>query len=299
MVNADAKSTPRRDRSTMARSLRVEGPAVTDWFADRSLVAAPSTEGPTILIVDEAEVAALTVRRLWHTALAIEPMPEARGGSTLVLQAEGSAVFRLTVATATLDAGSALVYPAAALSSADTSHPTARIEILCANSLLDHPAPLPGADDSPAWRALASTVNAILNGDHRLGVAAESALGHAIESLCAALIAGRPGADADASGFRSAQATFAAATRLLTDRAADADFTVEELARTLDVSRQYLARVFARQGRTPSSALRARRLELADAFAAAGLSSIEIARRSGFPSTRALSHARRDRDTRH
>lgn len=298
MVSTDAGSTPRHDRSTIARSLRVEGPAVTDWFADRSLVAAPCVEGPTILIVDEAEVAALTVRRLWHTALTIEPTPEVRGGSTLVLQAEGSAVFRLAAATTTVEAGSALVYPAAALSCANTSHPTARIEILSANSLLDHPAPLPGADDSPAWRALASTVNAILNGDHRLGVAAESALGHAVESLCAALIAGRPGADADASGFRSARATFATATRILTERASDPEFTVEELARTLGVSRQYLARVFARQGRTPSSALRARRLELADAFTATGLSSAEIARRSGFSSVRALSHARRDRDTR-
>lgn len=282
----------------MARSLRAEGSAVTAWFADRSLAALPSTDGPTILIVDEAEVAALIIRRLWHTALTIEPVPAARGGSTLVLQAEGAAAFRMTETTAELQAGDALVYPAAALSRTATSHPTARIEVLSAHSLLDHPAPLPGADDSPAWRALASTVNAILNGDHRLGVAAESALGYAIESLCAALIAGRPGADADASGFRSAQATFAAATRVLTQRAADPEFTVEELARTLDVSRQYLARVFARHGSTPSSALRSRRLELADALVATGLSSTEIARRSGFPSARALSHARRDRDTR-
>lgn len=283
----------------MARSLRAEGSAVTAWFADRYLAAAPSTDGPAILIVDEAEVAALTIRRLWHTVLTIEPMAEGPASSTLVLQAEGTAAFGLTGASAELQAGDALVYPDAALQHATTSHPTARIEILSAHSLLDHPAPLPGADDSPAWRALASTVNAILNGDHRLGVAAESALGHAIESLCAALIAGRPGADADASGFRSAQATFAAATRVLTQRAADPEFTVEELARTLDVSRQYLARVFARHGSTPSSALRSRRLELADALVATGLSSTEIARRSGFPSARALSHARRDRDTRH
>ncbi|MFG6278743.1 helix-turn-helix domain-containing protein [Microbacterium sp. 5K110] len=282
----------------MARSLRVEGSAVIDWFAERSLAAAPDPRVPTILIADEAEVAALTIRRVWHTGATIQPLDESGPGSILVLQAEGSTTLRMTDTNAELEAGDALLYPHAALSSATTSHPTARIEILSVHSLLGHPAPLPGADDSPAWRALASTVNAILNGDHRLGVAAESALGHAIESLCAALIAGRPGADADASGFRSAQATFAAATRVLTERAADPDFTVEELARTLDVSRQYLARVFARHGSTPRSALRARRLELADALAATGLSSTEIARRSGFPSARALSHARRDRDTR-
>ncbi|MCT2087353.1 AraC family transcriptional regulator [Microbacterium enclense] len=282
----------------MARSLRVEGAAVIDWFAEHSLAATPDPRVPTILIADEAEVAALTIRRVWHTGSTIQPLDESGPGSILVLQAEGSAAFRLSGTNAELDAGDAFVYPHASLSRATTSHPTARIEILSANSLLDHPAPLPGADDSPAWRALASTVNAILNGDHRLGVAAESALGHAIESLCAALIAGRPGADADASGFRSAQATFAAATRVLTERAGDPEFTVEELARTLDVSRQYLARVFARHGSTPSSALRSRRLELADALAATGLSSAEIAGRSGFPSARALSHARRDRDTR-
>lgn len=281
----------------MARSLRVEGAAVIDWFAERSLAATPDPRVPTILIADEAEVAALTVRRVWHTGSTIEPLDESGPGSIFVLQAEGSAAFRMSGTNAEIDAGDALAYPHAALSRAITSHPTARIEILSANSLLDHPASLPGVDDGPAWRALASTVNSILNGDHRLGVAAESALGHAIESLCAALIAGRPGADA--SGFHSAQATFAAATRVLTERAGDPEFTVEELARTLDVSRQYLARVFARHGGTPSSALRARRLELADALAATGLSSTEIARRSGFPSARALSHARRDRDTRH
>ncbi|MBT9606918.1 AraC family transcriptional regulator [Microbacterium sp.] len=282
----------------MARSLRAEGSAVAEWFAQRSLVVTPPAQGPTILIVDEAEVAALTIRRLWHTALTIEPIPGRGDGSTLVLQAEGSAALRLTDTGVDLDAGDAFVYPEATLSRADTSHPTARIEIVSAHRLLDEPASLPGADDSPAWRALASTVNSILNGDHRLSVAAESALGHAIESLCAALIAGRAGADADAAGFRSAQATFAAATRLLTERADDPDFTVEELARALDVSRQYLARVFARQGRTPSSALRARRLELADALGATGLPVAEIAQRSGFPSARALARARRDRDTR-
>lgn len=282
----------------MARSLRVEGAAVIDWFAERSFAVTPDPRAPTILIADEAEVAALTVRRVWHTGATIEPLDQSGPGSILVLQAEGSAAFRMTGTNAELDAGDALVYPHAALSRAIASHPTARIEILSAHSLLDHPALLPGADDSPAWRALASTVNSILNGDHRMNIVAESALGHAIESLCAALIAGRPGVDADSSGFRSAQATFAAATRVLTERAADPGFTVEELSRTLDVSRQYLARVFARHGSTPSSALRSRRLELADALAATGLSSTEIARRSGFPSARALSHARRDRDTR-
>lgn len=282
----------------MARSLRAEGSAVVEWFVQRSLVVTPPAQGPTILIVDEAEVAALTIRRVWHTALTIEPIPGRDDGSTLVLQAEGSAALRLTDAGVDLEAGDAFVYPEATLSRADTSHPTARIEIVAAHRLLDDPASLPGADDSPAWRALASTVNAILNGDHRLSIAAESALGHAIESLCAALIAGRPGADADASGFRSAQATFAAATRLLTERAGDPDFTVEDLARALDVSRQYLARVFARHGRTPSSALRARRLELADALAATGLPVAEIAQRSGFSSARALARTRRDRDTR-
>lgn len=282
----------------MARSLRVEGAAVIDWFAERSLAATPDPRVPTILIADEAEVAALTVRRVWHTGSTIEPLDESGPGSIFVLQAEGSAAFRMSGTNAELDAGDALVYPHAALSKATTSHPTARIEILSVHSLLDHPASLPGADDSPAWRALASTVNSILNGDHRLSVAAESALGHAIESLCAALIAGREGADAGASGFRSAQATFAAATRLLTERAADPDFTVEDLADALQVSRQYLARVFARHGRTPSSALRARRLELADALTATGLTVTEVAHRSGFRSARALSHARRDRDTR-
>ncbi|CAH0245701.1 helix-turn-helix domain-containing protein [Microbacterium sp. Bi128] len=283
----------------MTRNLRAEGPAVVEWFAQRSLVATPVAGSPTVLIVDEAEVAAVVIRRLWHTALVIEPAPRVAHGSTLVLQAEGAIDVELPGGGRPLAAGDALVYPDAVFVRATAGQPTARIEIVTAHRLLDEPAALPGADDSPAWRALASTVNAILNGDHRLGVAAESALGHAIESLCAALIAGRAGADAAASGFRSAQATFAAATRLLTERAQDPGFTVEDLAVALQVSRQYLARIFARQGRTPSAALRARRLELADGLAATGLPTPEIARRSGFPSARALLRAKRERDTRH
>jgi AraC-like DNA-binding protein len=280
----------------MTRNMRAEGSAVVDWFAQRSLVATPAVGSPTVLIVDEAEVAGVTIRRLWHTALTIAPALGPRKGSTLVLQAEGSLGIDVAGAAADRAAGDAFVYPDAAFVRAMSVQPTARIEVGAAQPLLDEPAELPGADDSPAWRALASTVNSILNGDHRLGVAAESALGHAIESLCAALIAGRP--DATAAGFRSAQATFAAAMRLLTERADDPAFSVQELADALQVSRQYLARVFARQGRTPSAALRTRRLELADALAATGLPTPEIARRSGFPSARALLRARRERDVR-
>lgn len=279
----------------MTRNMRAEGAVVVDWFAQRSLVATPATGSPTVLIVDEAEVAGVVIRRLWHTALTLVPAPGPRRGSTLVLQAEGSLGIDVAGAAAGLAAGDALVYPDAALVRATSGQPTARIEVGAAQ-MLDEPAGLPGADESPAWRALASTVNSILNGDHRLSIAAESALGHAIESLCAALIAGR--SDATAAGFRSAQATFAAAMRMLTERAEDPTFTVEELADALKVSRQYLARVFARQGRTPSAALRARRLELADALGATGLPTPEIALRSGFPSARALLRARRERDAR-
>ncbi|MEV7769336.1 AraC family transcriptional regulator [Microbacterium sp. NPDC086615] len=282
----------------MTRNMRAEGAAVVEWFAQRSLVATPVSQGSPVLIVDESEVAGVVVRRLWHTALTIEPAPSSRKGSTLVLQAEGSVGFGLAGCAVHLEAGDALVYPDADFVGVRATRPTARIEVASAHRLLEESAQLPGADDGPVWRALASTVNSILNGDHRLGVHAESALGRAIESLCTALIAGRAGADAEASGFRSAQATFAAATRLLTERAPDPRFTVEELADALDVSRQYLARVFARHGHTASAALRARRLELADALGASGLPPDEVARRSGFPSARALSRARRERDLR-
>jgi AraC-like DNA-binding protein len=283
----------------MTRTLRTEGPAVVEWFARHSLVAMPVGAGPSALVVDEAEVAGVVVRRLWHTPLTIEPTPGTRSGSTLVLQAEGTLALSLAGGPVThLDGGDAFVYPDVALSGMTATQPSARIEIVSAHRLLDEPTSLPGADDGPAWRALASTVNAILNGDHRVSIAVESALGHAIESLCAALVAGRTGADADGSAVRSAQATFAAATRILIERAEDPHFTVEELANALRVSRQYLSRVFARRGSTPSAALRTRRLELADALVGSGFPIAEIARRSGFASARALSRARRERDSR-
>ncbi|MGC0368757.1 helix-turn-helix domain-containing protein [Microbacterium sp. SLBN-111] len=283
----------------MTRSVRAEGPAVREWFAQRSLDWTPMSEGPAILIVDEAEMSAIVIRRLWHTAARISPAPApARNtGATLVLEAEGRVDYSFRDGRdVPADTADALVYPNASFAGFVSQQPSARIEVVATHRLLDEPSVLPGADDGPAWRALASTINAILNTERSTTPSTRAALGHAIEGLCAALIADRAGAGPDPALFRSAEGTFAAAMQLVNERADDPGFTVEQLADALGVSRQYLARVFSRRGSTPRDALRARRLELADGFTAVGMPTAEVVRRSGFPSQRALSHARRERD---
>ncbi|WP_187288821.1 helix-turn-helix domain-containing protein [Microbacterium sp. B19] len=282
----------------MTRSVRAEGPAAREWFAQRSLEWTPMSEGPAILIVDEAEMSAIVIRRLWHTAARIAPAPAlARNtGATLVLEAEGRVdYFFRDGRDVPADTAGALVFPNASFAGLVSQQPSARIEVVATHRLLDGPSVLPGADDGPAWRALASTINAILNTDRATTPSTRAALGHAIESLCAALIADRAGAGPDPA-FRSAEGTFAAAMQLVDEQADDPEFTVEQLADALGVSRQYLARVFSRRGSTPRNALRTRRLELAEAFTAVGIPTAEVVRRSGFPSQRALSHARRERD---
>ena len=141
--------------------MRAEGAAVVEWFAQRSLVATPVSQGPSVLIVDESEVAGVVVRRLWHTALTIEPAPSPRTGSTLVLQAEGSVGVGLVGSAADLGAGDALVYPDADLVGLRVARPTARIEVASTHRLFEEPARLPGADDGPWWRGVGTNVNTV------------------------------------------------------------------------------------------------------------------------------------------
>ncbi|KZE40490.1 helix-turn-helix domain-containing protein [Microbacterium sp. T32] len=283
----------------MTQTLRAEGPAVHEWFGQRGLRSARVTDGPMILIVDEIDLSPLIVRRLWHTPLLLTPSAAtaAGEGATLALQAEGPAhlVFGDGRIVDT-DAGAALGYPHSRWVSSSSEAPTARIEIVSRHLPLADPTLLPGADDGPVWRALASTVNAILNSDPPVTPRTRAPLQRAIESLCVALIADRPDGSRRAEAPRSAHATYDTALALIDENAASPDFTVDELARQLRVSRQYLARVFARRGSTPRNALRARRLDLADALLATGVTLSDAVDGSGFASARALSRARRERD---
>ena len=69
--------------------------------------------------------------------------------------------------------------------------------------------------------------------------------------------------------------------------------TVDDLVRASGLSRSQAYRVFTvSYGASPKAALEGARVELAESLAATGLTTTEVARRSGFSSLRALARAR-------
>ncbi|MFJ4037074.1 helix-turn-helix domain-containing protein [Microbacterium sp. NPDC090007] len=275
--------------------LRLEGDEALRWFADRALDAHALTPATPVVFVDQITLAEMTVRRVWHTPMSIRstavdaPTPQ----SALVLQAEGQTEWSWSSGEIGIlcEEGGAVMFPADALGGAVCRAPSGRIEVESAHLPVEGASALPGTDDGPVWKALASTVNAIFNSETRVTPAASDPLRDAIEKLCIALIASRRRGGDETGG---SGATYAAAMTIIHEQSVRPDFSVEELAALLGISRQYLTRVFARHGRTPRDAVRARRWEVAEGLLAAGYHTADAVARSGFPSARALAHARRE-----
>ncbi|WP_295787889.1 helix-turn-helix domain-containing protein [uncultured Microbacterium sp.] len=277
---------------------RAEGDDLRRWFADRGLVAEPIAASTPVLFCDEVELAPVTLRRVWHTPLSLSPAsrPAADRRSTVVLQTEGVTewVWADDERAETTRAGDALAYPASVLRAATSVVASARIEIIAPQLPIDGATRLPTADDGPSWRALAAAAKAILGDGARVPPSARRQLGGGIERLCVALIAARAREVSDTSSGGSHE-LFAAAMAVIHAEAVRADFSVQHLARRLGVSRQYLARIFARQGCSPRDAVQRRRWEVADALLAAGYARDEVVARSGFASARSLDRVRRER----
>ncbi len=277
--------------------LRAEGEGVLEWFETRGWKARPLSAMTPTLFVDEAVILDVRVRRVWHTPLAVVPAPR-RGDTprdTVVLQAEGTTRWSWTDAVMPIVAGEndALAYPGRSRPEVVADTPGGRLEIETAALPLSEPTRLLGAEDGPLWRVLASTVNALFNNDPaRVPSTSQVPLRNAVEQLCVALAASVAPVE---SVTGAGHATWSAAMQVILEEAARPEFSVDELAERVHVSRQYLARVFARRGTTPREAIVARREQLADALLAVGASPIDAAVRAGFGSARALSSARRRR----
>lgn len=276
---------------------RAEGDELRRWFADRGLIAEPIAASTPVLFFDEIELPPVTLRRVRHTPLALSPSssPEGDRWSTVVLQTEGVTDWGWAddERTETTRAGDALVHPASTLRVATSVVASARIEITAPHLPIDGETRLPTADDGPSWSALAAATEAILGDVARVPPSAREQLGAGIEKLCVALIAARARDESGASSGGSHE-LFAAAMAVIRDEAVRADFSVQHLAASLGVSRQYLARVFARHGCSPRDAVRRRRWEVADALLAAGFARDEVVARSGFASARSLARVRRE-----
>ncbi len=149
-----------------------------------------------------------------------------------------------------------------------------------------------------AWKALAHTVNVLLNDESPIAPSVAHALGSAVESLTHAME--REGVDTPTREQRGGT-LYARAMALIDATASQPTTTVGTIADRLGVSRAHLARVFrdhcASSGTmdTPRSVILARRLAMAEHALSLDphrdLST--VAAESGFPSARALRSARR------
>lgn len=174
--------------------------------------------------------------------------------------------------------------------------PTARIEVEVAGDPAGADMRLvhrrnEGTRPQTEWSCLVGTVNAILNADDPLHHRSARLLGLAALSMVDAVSPASTPVPAPATVDVARRAR-----RLFAENASDPSFTVEEAAEQLGVSRATLARALAREGESPRSLLRAERIATAQRLLAADpwAAPESVARRSGFPSPRALREALKD-----
>lgn len=293
------------DRAPSRRRIRAEGPAAARWFASQGLTPQPpppATDAP-VLMVDELIHGSFAVRRIRHTAVTLssvggEDPQNSCSSSThpsisLTLQTEGESVVSSPDGVRTLHAHDALLATTHSVQSFMTRSPSARIEMISSSLRLppSHFTHLARTRDSSASVAIVSIVNAILDEGDEVNSCTGSAVQRALENLVEALLC--EAAVPKRRGQRRAAAElFCAANEYIALSAHDASVGVESVAEATNVSVQYLRRVFAARGTSPSSEIRRRRCQLARILLAAGVDDpLEICAHSGFPSVRALHRA--------
>jgi len=269
---------------------------VIEWFRQRGWRATPTTEARPRAFVDEAHLAGVTIRRVWHTPLAARRLAPAR--ENIWLQVDGTLNLVDSSGTqTTLTPYGLALWSAFGVSAWSVNAPSARIEIERARerspSHTKSSLVVPGTErQGIAWACLAGSVNMLLNSEEPLDDTSSRLLSLAIESMADAAIG--PLSRGPTSG-RGDEKTpgLARARRLLHEKASDATYSVERAAQDLGMTRSHLTRMFRANGDTPRNVLRAERTAIARRLLAADETAdpAVVARRAGFPSSRAMKDA--------
>lgn len=284
-----------------------EGEAASGWLAERGWHVEP-IESPLRVVADELVTPDGVLRRVWHSGAAVrsertsaDRFAPTRVRLLLVLQGSLNGIQPPGLMLARVDRPLAFETPTAA----------AWAEMLVGNA--DHEWMADGdgihvdrgtARPTAAWATLTSMLITLLNSEEPTDEPVLALMRQATEHAAAALLVERRLSNSGGGGGDSSarERLVDQADALIREYATDPDFTVEALARRMNLSRRYVSKLLSETGDTPQRRIRRERLRVAtrllsgrDPAVAASIE--EAARLSGFPSPRALREALRESNT--
>lgn len=280
-----------------------EGEAASVWLADRGWRVEP-IESPLRVVADELLTPDGVLRRVWHSGAALrsewtsaDRFTPARVRLLLSLQGSLSGIQPPGLLLAAIDRPLAFETPTAA----------AWAEMTVGNANHQWTADGTGihvdrgtTPPTAAWTTLTSMLITLLNSEKPTDEPVLALMRQATEHAAAALLVERRLSRSGAAGASTAKdRTVEHADALIREHATDPDFTVEALARRMNLSRRYVSKLLSETGDAPQRRIRLERLRVAmrllsghDPAVAASIE--EAARLSGFPSARALREALRE-----
>lgn len=285
----------RRD-SFAERSLALRDAAAVGWLQGRGLWCEP--RGPFHLFADRLVDGPFELLRVWHTPARVGRSAQHPSSGT-VIQIDGAIVLSTATESVGLEPGGVALLPSSGPWTLEGAVASARIEIrsrpgLWPPDVARHRIETLDAISTPFREVLVATAISALSSSLRPEDAGFSAFRQAVENLVAGLPALRSGPTATTPE----ETLRREALQLIAKEAADPDLTVAGLADRLLVSDRHLHRAFAEHGATPLAEIRAARADLARQHLAlhpgrTGPDRLEIARRSGFRTVRAMNEALR------
>ena len=303
VLDAQRAATPPRHWVGQVGHVYAEGEAASAWLADRGWRAEP-VESPLRVFADELVTPEGVLRRVWHSAAVLRSVQTDSRGF-------GFAQARLLLALqgplgSVRPPGLVLAAASQVLTFATTTG-AAWAEMLVRNEEHEWIADTDRVliDDGPevptvAWTTLTSMIITLLNSEESIDEPVLSLMRQATEHAAAALLVERRLNRSGGGGASSARDRLIdQAEAIIREYATDPEFTVEVLALRMNLSRRYLSKLLSARGDSPQQRIRKERLRVATRLLSgrepAVVASIgEAARRSGFPSPRALREALRE-----
>lgn len=291
-------------KAMIHRRLELKGEDAAAWFSARGWEVLSTGSNVLHLFADELVTNTVSVRRVWHSPAMIGRHPLSRGSGSplthaLLFQVNNQLQVTAGGGTSELRKFGTAVIPLFAPVRFQATRATARIEIEIGMPV-DAEGPTLGVlhavhEPLQTWHVATSLVNAVLNSDVAVQDPSFASIRSSLESVALSVVAETHAAARPGRPLRSDE-LYEDALRTIRDGSHEADFTVEELARRLLVSRRYLARVFAQRGNSPRTALREARVSHARRMldlqgSKADLDQIAVI--AGFSSPRALREALR------